>query len=353
MLTTYDFIEQNKRRTWLLVLLFPITFALLAYVCLLGCSYMVNSPADSSSSYQRQNVYSTADSLQTYGGAEASQSDGSAHPYISYANRLALMILPWMWLGAVLWIIVAYYSGDHMLLNGAGAIEVHKEEQPEIYRLVENLCIGAGLPTPKIYIINDSSLNAFATGRDPQHASVALTKGIVMKLNRAELEGVIAHELSHIKNRDIRLMLITVAGISFFTFLSELCFRAALSVGSSRGKDKGAAIVLFFALGVFFAIYGFFIAPLIRLAISRTREYQADASAALLTRNPAALANALQKISDDPHVETLEEHASMAAMCIENPLKKRGIFAVIAGLFSTHPPIEKRIAALRMMDGTL
>ena len=337
MATTYDFIAQNKRRTWLLVLLFPITFALLGYVFLLGYSHLSVSQADISSYdayYQTSGAYYS----------------GEGTP-IERANRLALQVLPWMWLAAVLWIVISYFSGDYMLLRGAGAIEIHKEDQPEIYRLVENLCIAAGLPVPRVYIINDDSLNAFATGRDPQHASVALTKGIVQKLERAELEGVVAHELSHIQNRDIRLMLITVAGISFFTFLSEICFRSALHASYGRGKDKGGAGLLFFALGVFFAIYGFFIAPLIRLAISRTREYQADASAALLTRNPGALARALEKISGDCKVESLDEHASMAAMCIENPLSKRGLFASLSGMFSTHPPVEKRIAVLREMDG--
>ena len=337
MATTYDFIAQNKRRTWLLVLLFPITFALLGYIFLLGYSHLSVNRADMSSYgayYQSGGAY-----------------DSGEDTPLELANRLALQVLPWMWLGAVLWIVISYFSGDHMLLRGAGAIEIHKEDQPEIYRLVENLCIAAGLPVPRVYIIDDDSLNAFATGRDPQHASIALTKGIVQKLERAELEGVIAHELSHIKNRDIRLMLITVAGISFFTFLSEVCFRMALSASRGRGKDKGGAVLLFFALGVFFAIYGFFIAPLIRLAVSRTREYQADASAALLTRHPAALASALEKISGDCKVESLDEHASMAAMCIENPLSKHGLFASLSGMFSTHPPVEKRIAALREMDG--
>ena len=334
MATTYDFIAQNKRRTWLLVLLFPLTFALLAYVFLLGYHHF------SSASYR----YDTQN-------AEYVRADApSFNTTLTQANQTALEVLPWVWLAAMLWIVIAYFSGDHMLLRGAGAIEIHREDQPEIYRLVENLCIASGLPMPRVYIINDSSLNAFATGRDPQHASVALTKGIVTKLERVELEGVVAHELSHIQNRDIRLMLITVAGISFFTFLSEACFRMGISSSRSSRKISGQGALLFFALGVFFAIYGFLIAPLIRLAVSRTREYQADASAALMTRNPQALARALRKISEDSQVEVLDQHASMAAMCIANPLTKHSLFASLSGLFATHPPIEKRIAALIQMD---
>lgn len=334
MATTYDFIAQNKRRTWLLVLLFPLLFAAMAYVTLWGY-YQLTEDSSSAMAVYEQSYETGAD----------------VYTPLARANEMAAQTLPWLWLAAIVWMLVAYYSGDQMLLRSAGAIEITPQDQPEIYRLVENLCITAGLPLPRIYIINDSSLNAFATGRDPQHASIALTKGIVQRLERAELEGVIAHELCHVKNRDIRLMLITVAGISFFTFLAELCFRMGLSSARGRGKNKGGAALLFFALGLFFAVYGFVVAPLIRLALSRTREYQADATAALLTRNPGALANALEKISTNPYAEKLQEHASMAAMCIENPLKKQGLFSSLSGLLATHPPVEKRITALRKMDG--
>lgn len=339
MATIYDHIAQNKRRTWLLVLLFPLTFAALGYLFLYGFHYLEG--ASYSYDSQRDAYYRTYDE-QTH-----------TPSVIERANQTALQIMPWLWAGAMCWILIAYFMGDQLLLHGSRAIEIHREDQPEIYNLVENLCISQGLPTPRIYIINDNSLNAFATGRDPQHASIALTKGIVLKLERAELEGVIAHELAHIQNRDIRLMLITVVGISFFTFLSEICFRLAMHAGRRNSKNSGGAVLLFFIAGVFFAIYGYLIAPLIRLAVSRTREFQADATAALMTRHPAALANALLKISADPRVEVLDEHASMAAMCIENPLKKGNFFTSLSGLLSTHPPIEQRVAALREMDGRI
>ena len=321
MATTYDFIAQNKRRTWLLVLLFPITFALLGYLLLLGLAAL------------------TGDSSGEMGNS-----------IWEIANNWAIIALPIMWGIAMIWIAISYLAGDRMLLHGAGAIEIHKKDQPEIYRLVENLCIREGLPLPQVYLINDESLNAFATGRDPQHASIALTVGIVKRLERAELEGVVAHELSHVKNRDIRLMLITVAGISFCTFMAELCFRMARSSSRGSGKNKGSAVVVCLAAGLFFLLYGYMIAPLIRLAVSRVREYQADASAALMTRNPGALARALEKITQDPTVEVLDAHASMAAMCIANPLSKKGLFAWISGILATHPPVEKRIAKLREMD---
>ena len=338
MPTTYDLIAQNKRRTWLLVLLFPITFALLGFCFLfLFAHFSTDTTASSSSSSYYQS--NSASYMQ----------EGSP---LQQATSIAVVALPVLWLIAMLWILISYYCGDKMLLHGAGAVEITKDTQPEIFRLVENLCITAGLPLPRIYIIQDESLNAFATGRDPQHASVALTHGLVTRLDRAELEGVIGHELSHIQNRDIRLMLITVAGISFFTFLAEFCFRAALRSNRRyrRGKNEGGAQLFLLALGLLFALYGYLIAPLIRLAISRTREYQADASAALLTRNPGALVRALEKISADPRVEILDSHASMSAMCIANPLSKTSFFAALSGLFATHPPIERRIAQLRMMD---
>lgn len=334
MATIYDHIAQNKRRTWLLVLLFPLTLMALVYACLFGFHYLSS-----------ENIYYHS---VTY----VEKVESPVLKAVTLANQTAEIVLPFLLLFVVGWIITVYYWGDAFLLGSVKGIEVHREEQPELYNLVENLCISQGLPMPRVYIINDNSLNAFATGRDPEHASVILTKGIIQRLERIELEGVVAHELAHIQNRDIRLMLITVVGIAFFTFLSEICFRAGVTISHGRsGKGKGEAVLLLFLLGILLAIYGYLVAPLIRLAVSRTREFQADASAALMTRHPGALASALQKISFDPRVEILESHASMAAMCIENPLKKERLFTFLSGMFATHPPVEKRIAALKDMAG--
>lgn len=326
MATTYDFIKQNKRRTVLLVLLFPILFALLTWGVFALIFFVIG------------------------GDPYATVSEFQATDQMAELNKLMLFVLPICWGLAMVWMAISYFTGDHIILNSVNAIPVTAYDQPEIYRLVENLCITRGLPSPKIYILNDNALNAFATGRDPEHASLALTKGIVKKLDRAELEGVIAHELAHIENRDIRLMLITVAGISFFTLAGEICFRMGLSRGRSR--ESGKANLLFFVLGVICLIYGYIIAPLLRLAVSRTREYQADATAALTTRNPRALASALKKISACPYVEDIQEHSSMAAMCIESPigLLGMGLFGALSGLMATHPPIEKRIQVLLEMD---
>ena len=329
MPTTYQHIENNKRRTWLLVILFPVLFALLTGL-ILGGVWVLFVPPTLTGTINGQALSATQSSL-------------------IEAGLVSLTVVVLCWVLAGIWMAVSYFHGDHMLLNSADAIPVTKEDQPEIYRLVENLCISRGLPLPRIYIMDDESLNAFATGRDPQHASVALTKGIVQKLDRAELEGVVAHELSHIENRDIRLMLITVAGISFFTLAGEICFRIGLSSRYSRNnKNSGGA--LFLILGIICWVYGLLFAPLIRLAISRKREYLADATGALMTRNPHALASALRKISADSRVEALDKRASMAAMCIENPLEKQNLFSRLSGIWATHPPIAKRIAALEEMD---
>lgn len=323
MATVYEHIEENKRRTVLLVLLFPLAFALLIGLTF-GILFLMLGSGDTGTG---MNEAQTA------------------------LLNIVLLAAPFGWLLAVGWMVISFFCGDKWLMSGAGAIAVTPKDQPEIYRLVENLCITRGLPLPRIYIMDDDSLNAFATGRDPQHASVALTKGIVKKLERAELEGVIAHELAHVENRDIRLMLLTVAGISFFTFAGELCLRMALSSGRSRrSRDEGSGALLWLVIGIVCLVYGYLIAPLIRLAVSRQREYQADATAALTTRNPRALASALKKISGDPRVEALDKRESMAAMCIANPLAKAGLFSGLSGLLATHPPIEKRIKVLLEMD---
>lgn len=328
MATTYQHIADNKRRTWLLVLLFPVTFAALTGL-ILGVVWWFFVPP-------------------TLGGSVNGQVLSATQASLVEALVLSSGVVVICWVLASIWMAVSYFKGDKLLLNSADAIPVTKQDQPEIYRLVENLCMSRGLPLPRIYIMDDESLNAFATGRDPEHASVALTKGIVKKLDRAELEGVISHELSHVENRDIRLMLITVAGISFFTFAGEICFRVALSSRSNRSKNNGA--LLFLVLGIICYLYGLVFAPLIRLAVSRQREYLADATGAIMTRNPQALANALRKISTDSRVEALDKRASMAAMCIENPLAKQNLFSWMSGLMATHPPIQKRIAALEEMD---
>jgi heat shock protein HtpX len=242
--------------------------------------------------------------------------------------------------------LVSYYSGDKIALMSTGAKAIEKNDDPYVYRLVENLCIAAGTPMPKVYIINSPALNAFATGRDPEHASIALTTGIVDALENEELEGVIAHELSHVKNYDIRLMTIVVVLVGTIALISQIFFRARLFGGGRRDNDRGGgqlgAIIMI--VGLILLILSPLIAELIKLAISRKREYLADASGALLTRYPEGLARALEKISaSNTPLQTAS--AATAHLFISNPLKGKSISA----WFSTHPPIEERIKKLREM----
>ena len=229
----------------------------------------------------------------------------------------------------------------------SGARQIQKKDNLTLFRTVENLCIASGLPMPKIYIIEDTAPNAFATGRDPQHAAIAFTTGILGKLNKLELEGVTAHELSHVGNYDTRLMSIVAILVGTIALAADFFLR--ISFYSRRDRDReGNAI--FMILGLAMAILAPIIATLIQLAISRKREFLADASGALLTRNPDSLADALIKISNDK--EPLEvANKATAHLYIINPLKnQKNAVGWFAGLFNTHPPIEERVKTLRAMQ---
>ncbi|MFA7170116.1 MAG: M48 family metallopeptidase [Candidatus Paceibacterota bacterium] len=237
----------------------------------------------------------------------------------------------------------SYWYSDKLVLSMSGAHLVEFESNKELYRLVENLCITAGLPVPKIYIIDDSAPNAFATGRDPEHAVIAVTSGILQKLDRSELEGVIAHELSHIGNRDILLATVVVVLVGVVALLADY-FRHMLWWGGQDNDNKGGNIYIMIA-AILLSLLAPFFAMLIQLAISRKREFLADADGALLTRYPEGLASALEKISSDQ--EPLEAaNRATAHLYISNPFKGKGA----SKLFMTHPPVEERIAALRGID---
>ncbi len=241
--------------------------------------------------------------------------------------------------GAVIYSIISYFTGSRLALAVNGAKQIEKKDNPRLWRIVENLSITEGLPMPKVYLVDDPAPNAFATGRDPKHASVAATTGILDIMEDSELEGVMAHELGHIKNYDIRVSMIAFALVAVVSLIADFMLRMAWF----RDDDDGGG-QLFFVLGLVGAILAPLIATLIQLAISRRREYLADATGALTTRYPEALASALEKIG--AYGSTMRrQNASTAHLFFANPLKRRGL----ATLFSTHPPVEERVNRLRNM----
>lgn len=241
--------------------------------------------------------------------------------------------------------LVSYYSGDTIALAASGAKPVaEKNDAPYVWNMLENLCIAQGLPMPKLYLIDDPAINAFATGRNPAHASVAVTTGAIQKLENEELEGVLAHELSHVKNYDILVMTIVVVLVGVIVLLSDWLFRAQFyQSGNDRDRGSNAA---FLVIGLVLMLLAPLVAELIKLAVSRQREYLADASGALLTRYPEGLAAALEKIGTDAQPMKHANHAT-AHLFFSSPFK--GSKDWMMKLFSTHPPIEERVARLRGM----
>jgi heat shock protein HtpX len=241
----------------------------------------------------------------------------------------------------------SYFAGDKLVLAQSQAREIGPSDEPQLHNVVETLAIGLGVDPPKLYLIDDTAPNAFATGRDPKHASIAVTRGLLDKLDRTELEGVIAHEMSHVVNRDIRVMLLVTVLVGTVALLSDWMLRSMWWGGGRRGnRDRGGGAGVIAIVAIVLAILTPVIATLIQLAVSRQREYLADASGALLTRYPPGLASALRKISDDKEALEVANKAT-ASLYITNPLKDAPRF--LDGLFDTHPPIAERIRRLEAM----
>lgn len=264
----------------------------------------------------------------------------------SYASQSFVHVIPWIIILVLVWFTIAFFSHSKMIESATGSAPLSRRENKRVYNLVENLCIGSGMATPKINVINDESLNAFASGINRSTFTVSLSKGIIEKLDDQELEAVIAHELTHIRNRDVRLLIVSIIFVGIFAFATEALLRSVRFSGGGRGKKGGQAVIVALLL----AALGYLISTVFRFAISRQREYMADAGSAQMTRNPLALASALEKISVDPRIEAVERH-DVAQLFIENPEEKlsggnSGSFS-LSGIFMTHPPIEKRIALLK------
>lgn len=303
--TVYDHIRSNNIKTAILVMMFPISFIALVF---LFCWIIM--PA------------------------------GDA------ATTTAQVAIP-TFIVCMVWMIISWAFGDSMMMSAAGAQQIRDDDaaHKKIFRLVENVALAAGLPTPRVYIIPDDGLNAFATGRTPEDASVALTRGIINKLNDDELQGVIAHEMSHIGNRDIRLDMLLITGVGVTVFAADILARMAIYGDHSRddnGKNNTGLVILMVWLA--FTVFNVIVSPLLQLAVSRKREFAADACGAQITRNPRALASALRKISGHADVKSLANSRSMAIACIAEPSK-----AFMSDLFSTHPSTAERIRRLESM----
>ena len=337
MQTVYDHIAANNRKTWLLLLLFPTALSILTILATVMAFYAMGDL-----SFAAQFVVPHQEFLLSHNIALT-----TGNVYWLAGWFFISSYLPVVFGGAITWMLISYFLGDTMMLSFARALPLEKPENPQVYRLVENVAIAAGLPMPKIYIVDDESLNAFATGRDPKHASIALTTGIINKLEPLELEGVIAHEMAHIGNRDIRLNMMIITGLSVFAFLAEMIGRS-LRYPISNNKDSGKIKILLLAVMLALIVFNFFVAPIIQMAISRAREYAADATGALITRNPRALASALQKISSDARVEILDGKKTMSTACIADPREPKVAFQ---SMLATHPPIRTRIKRLMEMGG--
>ena len=290
----YSEVSRNVRKTWIILGLFIIFLSAIAYV------------------YASASGYNTS-------------------LYLLFAATLSTIMS-----------ISSYYFSDKIVLATSGAKPVTKESHAELFNVLENLSIGSGIPMPKLYLIHDSSPNAFATGRDPEHAVVAVTTGLLEKLTRTELEGVLAHELSHIKNFDIRLMAVVAVIVGSIAFLADVYLRSMWS----KGNRKGNGVLLL--AGLVLSLLSPIIATIMQLAISRKREFLADASGALLTRYPDGLASALEKIAADKKPLDRANNAT-AHLYISNPFKNKSGAHLFTSLFNTHPPIEERIRILRSM----
>jgi heat shock protein HtpX len=263
---------------------------------------------------------------------------------IDQSNIYFLQTMPFVLVAVGIWFLIAWAGHSTFIRLATGSKQLERTENKRVYNLLENLCISQGMKMPKLYIIDDDSLNAFASGISEVSYSISLSTGIINKLTDEELEGVMAHELTHIKNRDVRLLIISIIFVGIFSFLAELAFRSLRFSGRKSGKDsKSTGAIILIAIAITAVCY--LISILLRFGISRKREYLADAGAAEITKKPYALAAALRKISGDPLIEAVENR-DIAQLFIDNPKPSAHKSASWDNIFATHPPIEKRIELL-------
>ena len=274
------------------------------------------------------------------GGVAASEYDTSMS--VSGINQLFLEAAPWVFGACLLWFLIAYLIHSSMITSATHSHSLSRTENKRVYNLVENLCMADGVPMPKLNVIEDDSINAFASGINQKTYAVTLTRGAIDKLDDDELEGVIAHELTHIKNRDVRLLIVSIIFVGIFSFIANVALRAVLHGGNRGGGKKGNGAIVMMVVVMVLAAIGYLISMLLRFSISRKREFMADAGAVQMTKKPQALASALRKISGDSHVEAITRD-DVAQLFIEHTSKKK---KKNGSIFATHPPIEQRIEIL-------
>jgi heat shock protein HtpX len=305
-------IRRNNIRSIILLLGFPVLILVVVWVFLYFASYTPEGPPDPSA-----------------------------------INDYFLSTIPGVVIAVLIWFMIAWFSHSFMIRRATGSRPLSRKENKRVYNLVENLCISKGMKMPKVNVIPDSALNAFASGINEKTYTVTLTEGIIRELNDEELEGVIAHELMHIRNRDVRLLIISIIFVGIFSFVAQIAFRnllyGGMYAGRTRRRQQDNRLLI---IAIIIAFIAYLLSVTFRFAISRNREYMADSGAAEMTKNPRALASALRKISGNHKVETVKS-PDVAEMFIENtPDRSSGLMASITGLFATHPPIEKRIQIL-------
>lgn len=310
--------SRNNLRSGILLFLFPCLVAVLTYLfCFLLVMLTTNN------AYEQQ------------------------YDQWAMTNEMFINLIPYIVGGVLIWFLIAYFANASIINSATGAHSLDRKENKRIYNLVENLCMSQGMKMPKVNIIEDDSLNAYASGINDKTYTVTLSRGIINKLDDEELKGVIAHELTHIRNRDVRLLIISIVFVGIFSMLAQIALRSVYYSSFTRSRnDKNNGAILILVLAMIVAAIGYLFATLMRFAISRKREYMADAGAAEMTKNPMALASALRKISADPDIEAVERE-DVAQLFIEHPGKQaKSALSGLSGLFATHPPIKKRIDIL-------
>jgi len=331
MAVAYSHIEKNKRNSVIIALLFPLSVMIFTYLAVTGFYLLLGVL-----SYFRPTAYMTFGSTLQVACVAAWK---SCH-----------WILPLVFAISAFWAYIALKDGDQLIIDMVPRARLLPPwEEDDVHRMLENICITIGEPIPQLYVLDEESLNAFSVGVRPEHSAIILSAGLLKKLSRPQIEGVLAHELSHIRNYDVRLMTMLIMCLAFFTFAGEYFVYGTEKENADSGFHVRVPILVY--VGIMLLGYGYVIAPFLRFVFSHTREKLADAQAALITRNPRALAQALWFISENSHLSSMSHSELLGLLCIDDPNRSSSVFARMSGIMQSHPPIGERIQALNDMDG--